>query len=115
MLLHCSTSLIYDIKRVIQDKAPSAEEDAKTTKQLRYCVLILGVLAVLGAIAKLSLLAAGFTYIYGAFGSTFFWVTWLGLFLSLIHISACLFLRRTKYNCTCRSPRRRCAPESSGC
>jgi sodium/pantothenate symporter len=80
MLLHCSTSLIYDIKRVIQDKAPSAEEDAKTTKQLRYCVLILGVLAVLGAIAKLSLLAAGFTYIYGAFGSTFFWVTWLGLF-----------------------------------
>ena len=43
-------------------------------------MLILGVLAVLGAIAKLSLLAAGFTYIYGAFGSTFFWVTWLGLF-----------------------------------
>ena len=79
MLLHCSTSLIYDIKRVIQDRAPSADEDSKTTKQLRICILSLGVLAVICAIGQFSLLAQGFTYIYGAFGSTFFWVTWLGL------------------------------------
>ena len=32
MLLHCSTSIIYDIKRVIQGKAASADEDNKTTK-----------------------------------------------------------------------------------
>ena len=79
MLLHCSTSLIYDIKRVLQDKAPSEEEDIKTTKQLRICILALGVLAVICAIGQFSLLAQGFTYIYGAFGSTFFWVTWLGV------------------------------------
>ncbi|MEA4813374.1 MAG: sodium:solute symporter family protein [Oscillospiraceae bacterium] len=80
MLLHCSTSLIYDIKRVIQNKAPSEGDDERTTKQLRYCILALGVIAVLCAIGKFTLLAQGFTYIYGAFGSTFFWVTWLGLF-----------------------------------
>jgi sodium/pantothenate symporter len=79
MLLHCSTSLIYDIKRVIQDKAPSAAEDERTTKHLRFWILALGVIGVVCAIGKFTLLAQGFTYIYGAFGSTFFWVTWLGL------------------------------------
>lgn len=79
MLLHCSTSLIYDIKRVLQNKAPSAEEDAKTTKELRVCILALGVLCVLCAIGRFTLLAQGYTYVYGAFGCTFFCVTWLGL------------------------------------
>lgn len=81
MLLHCSTSLIYDIKRVIQGKAASAEEDAKTTKQLRITILSLGVIAVICAIGQFSLLADGFTYVYGAFGSMFFASIWLGLYI----------------------------------
>jgi len=80
MLLHCSTSLVYDIKRVIQNRPASAEDDEKTTKELRMWVLLLGVLAVGGAILQLSLLAAGFTYIYGAFGSIFFAMIWLGIY-----------------------------------
>ena len=81
MLLHCSTSLVYDIKRVLQDKKASAENDDKTTKELRMWVLLLGVLAVLGAIAQFSLLAQGFTYVYGAFGSMFFAPILFGLFV----------------------------------
>lgn len=60
-----STSLVYDIKRVIQGKTVSAENDDKTTKELRMWILLLGVLAVLGAIGQFSLLANGFTYVYG--------------------------------------------------
>lgn len=81
MLLHCSTSLVYDIKRVIQNKPASAEDDEKTTKELRAWILILGVLAVFCAMKQFSLLANGFTYIYGAFGSTFFAPILLGLFI----------------------------------
>lgn len=81
MLLHCSTSLVYDIKRVIQNKDASETDDAKTTKELRTWILILGILAVLGALKRLTLLANGFTYIYGAFGSTFFAPILLGLFV----------------------------------
>lgn len=81
MLLHCSTSLIYDIKRVIQNKEASEEEDEKTTKQLRACILILGIIAVFCAMGQFSLLADGFTYVYGAFGSIFFAPTVLGLFV----------------------------------
>ncbi|MFV0516440.1 MAG: sodium:solute symporter [Aminipila sp.] len=90
MLLHCSTSLIYDIKRVIQGKAPSAEEDAKTTKQLRICILSLGILAVFCAMGQFSLLAQGFTYVYGAFGSTFFCVVWLGLYCKRMNKEAAI-------------------------
>lgn len=80
MLLHCSTSLVYDIKRVIQGKTVSAENDDKTTKELRMWILLLGVLAVLGAIGQFSLLANGFTYVYGAFGSVFFAPIIVGLY-----------------------------------
>lgn len=88
MLLHCSTSLIYDIKRVLQGKEASEEEDKKTTKQLRICILSLGVLAVLCAIGQFSLLADGFTYVYGAFGSTFFAAIWLGLYVKKMNKTA---------------------------
>ena len=81
MLLHCSTSLVYDIKRVIQGKEASDENDEKTKRELRMWILLLGVLAVLGAIAQFSLLAQGFTYVYGAFGSMFFALILLGLFM----------------------------------
>ena len=79
MLLHCSTSLIYDIKRVIKNEEAEIDNQ-KTTKELRTWILLLGVLAVLGAIGKFSLLAEGFTYVYGAFGSTFFALILVGLF-----------------------------------
>jgi len=80
MLLHCSTSLVYDIKRVIQGKESTAENDDKTTKELRFWILALGVLAVIGAIGQFSLLANGFTYVYGAFGSVFFAPIIIGLY-----------------------------------
>lgn len=88
MLLHCSTSLIYDIKRVLQGKSASAEEDAKTTKQLRITILSLGVLAVLCAIGQFTLLANGFTYVYGAFGTMFFASVWLGLYIKRMNYMA---------------------------
>lgn len=81
MLLHCSTSLVYDIIRPIKSAGPTTkEDDEKTTKQLRIWILLIGCFAVVGAILKLSLLADGFTYIYGAFGSVFFAMTVLGVF-----------------------------------
>lgn len=80
MLLHCSTSLIYDIKRALSNKEVSADEDAKTTS-VRVTILSLGVIAVICAMGQFSLLADGFTYVYGAFGSTFFGVIWLGLYV----------------------------------
>lgn len=88
MLLHCSTSLIYDIKRVIQGKEASKAEDEKTTKHLRITILVLGVLAVLCAMGQFSLLAEGFTYVYGAFGTIFFWPVWLGLYSKRMNKSA---------------------------
>jgi len=88
MLLHCSTSIIYDIKRVIQGKAASAEEDNKTTKQLRATILTLGVLAVLCAMGQFTLLANGFTYVYGAFGTMFFASVWLGLYVKRMNYLA---------------------------
>jgi len=88
MLLHCSTSIIYDIKRVIQGKAASADEDNKTTKQLRATILTLGVLAVLCAMGQFTLLANGFTYVYGAFGTMFFASVWLGLYVKRMNYLA---------------------------
>jgi sodium/pantothenate symporter len=80
MLLHTSTSLIYDIIRVVKNKAPSLEDDKKTTVTLRACILALGVLAVFCAMGQFSLLAMGFTYVYGAFAAVFFCPVWLGVF-----------------------------------
>lgn len=79
MLLHCSTSLVYDIKRVLQRKEATAAEEAKTTKELRICILALGVLCVIFAIFQFSTLANALTYAYGGFGTTFFCVTWFGV------------------------------------
>lgn len=79
MLLHCSTSLIYDIKRQLSKGTQSIADDNKTTKQLRIAILALGVIAVLCAVNPLTLLAMGFTYVYGAFGAAFFWPVILGI------------------------------------
>lgn len=88
MLLHCATSLIYDIKRVLKGGEASEEEDAKTTKHLRVTILSLGVIAVICAIGQFSLLADGFTYVYGAFGSMFFASIWLGLYIKRMNKEA---------------------------
>lgn len=80
MLLHCSTSVIYDIKRQLSKKRiQTAEDDAKTTKQLRIAIFSLGVLAVICAVRPITLLAMGFTYVYGGFGTAFFWPVILGI------------------------------------
>ena len=88
MLLHCATSLIYDIQRVLKGGEASEEEDAKTTKRLRVTILSLGVIAVFCAIGQFSLLADGFTYVYGAFGSMFFASIWLGLYIKRMNAAA---------------------------
>ena len=56
MLLHCSTSLVYDIFRQFKKRSNNHEEDdKKTTRQLRFWILLLGALACGGAILQLSL------------------------------------------------------------
>lgn len=78
MLLHCGTSIYYDIYRTV---FPNRNiDEAKATNHLRITVLLLGVLAVVSAIKPPMLLAMGFTYVYGAFGAAFMWTVWLGLF-----------------------------------
>lgn len=78
MLLNCGTSLYYDIYRSLY---PERQFDDKTaTRNLRYAVLVLGLLSVVSAIKPPMLLAMGFTYVYGAFGAAFMWPVWLGLF-----------------------------------
>lgn len=78
MLLHCGTSIYYDIYRSL---FPNREiDDKKATNHLRVAVFVLGVLAVVSAIKPPMLLAMGFTYVYGAFGAAFMWPVWLGLY-----------------------------------
>lgn len=78
MLLHCGTSIYYDIYRALFPHRKI--DDAKATNHLRISVFVLGVLAVISAIKPPMLLAMGFTYVYGAFGAAFMWPVWLGLF-----------------------------------
>jgi len=78
MLLHCGTSIYYDIYRAL---FPNREiNEAKATNHLRISVFLLGIVAVLSAIKPPMLLAMGFTYVYGAFGAAFMWPVWFGLF-----------------------------------
>ena len=78
MLLHCGTSLYYDI---LQTLRPEHRPDEVTSRRrLRWVVLGLGVVAVLSAINPPVLLAMGFTYVYGGFGAVFFFVVFLGLY-----------------------------------
>lgn len=78
MLLHCGTSLYYDIYRNIFPNKKVSEK--KSSNQLRYVILGLGVLAVVSAINPPVLLAMGFTYVYGGFGAVFFFAVILGLY-----------------------------------
>lgn len=78
MLLHCGTSLYYDIYRNIFPNKKVSE--GQSQKQMRYVIYGLGVIAVLSAINPPVLLAMGFTYVYAGFGAAFFFVVYLGLY-----------------------------------
>ena len=78
MLLNCATSLYYDV--YIATKGNKTLDQAKATRTLRFWVMGLGILAVISAIKPPMLLAMGFTYVYGAFGSIFLWAVVLGLY-----------------------------------
>jgi sodium/pantothenate symporter len=78
MLLHCGTSIYYDIYRALR---PGKEiDEVKATNHLRMSIFALGILSVVSAIKPPMLLAMGFTYVYGAFGAAFMWPVWFGLF-----------------------------------
>ena len=78
MLLHCATSLYYDIYGAIKGEA--MKDEAKATRQLRLWVFALGIVAVVSAIKPPMLLAMGFTYVYAGFGAAFLFAVILGLF-----------------------------------
>ncbi|MDR1242436.1 MAG: sodium:solute symporter family protein [Deltaproteobacteria bacterium] len=78
MLLHCSTSLYYDVYIALHGRKNM--DQAQATRSLRFCVMGLGILAVISAIKPPLLLAMGFTYVYGAFGSVFLWAVLLGVY-----------------------------------
>ncbi|ASN04385.1 sodium:solute symporter family protein [Virgibacillus necropolis] len=77
MLLHCATSLYYDVYLNIFPKKIS---DKGFKNWLRVSIFGIAIVAVLLAIKPPWFLAMGFVYIYGGFGAAFFWVVFLGLY-----------------------------------
>src|SRR5699024_303229 len=69
MLLHCATSLYYDVYLNI---FPNKISDRAFKNWLRGSVFVIAFIAVLLAIIPPWFMAMGFTYIYGGFGSAFF-------------------------------------------
>lgn len=78
MLLLCSTSIYYDIYRVLFPRKEFNE--LRATRHLRIWTFVLGIITVVSALKPPMLLASGFTYVFGGFGSIFFWVVYLGLY-----------------------------------
>lgn len=78
MLLLSSTSIYYDVYRVLFPRKEVNE--IKATSTLRIWTFVLGVITVVSAINPPMLLASGFTYVYGGFGAIFFWVVYMGLY-----------------------------------
>ncbi|WP_235867305.1 sodium:solute symporter family protein [Priestia abyssalis] len=78
MLLHCGTSIYYDIYQNLFPQKNLSED--KSRKQLRATVFVIGIIAVVSALKPPWFLAMGFTYVYGGFGATFFFVVFLGLY-----------------------------------
>lgn len=77
MLLHCATSLYYDVYLNIFPKKVSPKV---FRIWLRISMLTIAVLAVILAIKPPWFIAMGFVYTYGGFGSAFFLVVFLGLY-----------------------------------
>ncbi|MFD2922245.1 sodium:solute symporter family protein [Halobacillus naozhouensis] len=77
MLLHCATSLYYDVYLNISPKRIS---DRKFKNWLRISIFAIATAAVILAINPPWFLAMGFVYVYGGFGAAFFLVVFLGLY-----------------------------------
>ncbi|SEH43090.1 sodium/pantothenate symporter [Halobacillus karajensis] len=77
MLLHCATSLYYDVYLNISSKRIS---DRKFKNWLRLSIFAIATVAVVLAINPPWFLAMGFVYVYGGFGAAFFLVVFLGLY-----------------------------------
>ncbi|WP_099159596.1 sodium:solute symporter family protein [Virgibacillus ndiopensis] len=78
MLLHCATSLYYDVYLNIFPKKKINEK--KFNMNLRIGMFVIAIFAVVSAITPPWFLAMGFTYVYGGFGAVFFLVVVLGLY-----------------------------------
>ncbi|MEK5440593.1 sodium:solute symporter family protein [Fredinandcohnia sp. FSL W7-1320] len=77
MLLHCATSLYYDVYLNISSKKVS---DKGFRNWLRLSIFGIAIVAVLLAIKPPWFIAMGFTYVYGGFGAAFFLVVFFGLY-----------------------------------
>lgn len=78
MLLHCATSVYYDVYLNVFPKKKVSEK--KFNMNLRIGMFGIGIIAVFSAITPPWFLAMGFTYVYGGFGAVFFAVVILGLY-----------------------------------
>ncbi|MGY4690944.1 sodium:solute symporter family protein [Salibacterium sp. K-3] len=78
MLLHCATSVYYDVYLNIFSKKTVKEK--KFNINLRISMFVIAVFAVISAIEPPWFLAMGYTYVYGGFGAVFFAVVILGLY-----------------------------------
>ncbi|HLR41936.1 MAG TPA: sodium:solute symporter family protein [Pseudogracilibacillus sp.] len=78
MLLHCGTTIYYDIYLNIFHKRKVNEK--RFNMNLRLTMYVIGFIAVVSAIKPPWFLAMGFTYVYGGFGAVFFLVVFLGLY-----------------------------------
>ncbi|PPA69073.1 sodium:solute symporter family protein [Jeotgalibacillus proteolyticus] len=78
MLLHCATSVYYDVYLNIFRNKKVTEK--KFNMNLRIGMFLIAVIAVFSAITPPWFLAMGFTYVYGGFGAVFFAVVILGLY-----------------------------------
>ncbi|WP_101845357.1 sodium:solute symporter [Halobacillus sp. Marseille-P3879] len=78
MLLHCATSVYYDVYLNIFSNKKISEK--KFNMNLRIGMFVIAVIAVISAITPPWFLAMGFTYVYGGFGAVFFAVVILGLY-----------------------------------
>ncbi len=77
MLLHCATSLYYDVYLNITSRKVS---DKGFRNWLRLSIFGIAIVAVLLAIKPPWFIAMGFTYVYGGFGAAFFLVVFFGLY-----------------------------------
>ncbi|MFB5663118.1 sodium:solute symporter [Alteribacillus sp. HJP-4] len=78
MLLHCATSVYYDVYLNVFSQKKLSEK--KFNMNLRVGMFIIAVIAVISAITPPWFLAMGYTYVYGGFGAVFFAVVILGLY-----------------------------------
>lgn len=78
MLLHCATSIYYD---VFLNISPNRKiEEKRFNMHMRIWMLVIALFAVVSAIKPPWFLAMGFTYVYGGFGAVFFAIVIFGLY-----------------------------------